>query len=158
MNGKREGSKFLPIRPRPLRSSLALTHMSAKLFCKIHSLHLFRMGLFCKMDVEHRTSNVQHRIKKPGKRRLRCRTLNDHFFFFSAVLILATKILIISSVSCKISFSSTGFLNSVFSFFPIQNSMLDVRCSMFIFFSSSWPKNNLALMALNPCPNGAFDR
>ena len=39
--------------------------------------------------------------------------------FFSAVLILATKILINSSVSSS---------------FPIQRSMLDVGCSMFIFF------------------------
>ncbi len=43
---------------------------------------------------------------------------------------------------------------SVSSSFHIQNSMLDVRCSMFIFFSkpSTVPrrKNNLALMGLRP--------
>jgi hypothetical protein len=51
-------------------------------------------------------------------------------------LILVTKILINSSVSCKTSSNSSGF--------PIQRSMLDVRCSMFIFspslsVSSSFP-------------------
>ena len=148
-----------------MRNNLALTPMSAKLFCKIHSLHLCRTGLFCKMNVQVSEDSdierpgkrrLRHRIKKPGKRRLRCRTLNDQMFLFSAVLILATKVLINSSVSCEISFSSTGFLNSVFHLFHSKFDVgvfayLDVRCSMFIFFSSSWPKYKLALTVLKPC-------
>jgi len=38
------------------------------------------------MNVEHRTSNVQHRMKK------HCRILNDYFILISAVLILVTNI------------------------------------------------------------------
>jgi hypothetical protein len=65
---------------------------------------------------ERRTSNVEHRMKKQipntdaQRRRLRRVTFNGYFCFFSAVLILVTKILINSSVSFKISFSSSDFL------------------------------------------------
>ncbi len=90
--------------------------------------------------------------------------------FFPAVLILVTKILINSSVSCKISFSSSGFLISgtrlisfnhlwvslsyfneilalVFVFhstFDVGRSMFDVGRSMFDvhFFQSLLGKNN----------------
>ncbi len=78
---------------------------------------------------ERRTSNIE-RPTSNEKTNIQYRTFNDYFCFFSAVLILVTKILINSSVS----FSSSGFLNSVSSAFPIKHSMLDVRCSMFIFF------------------------
>ncbi len=96
------------------------------------------------MNVEHRTSNVQHRIKK--------RTSNTEHSttprrgFFSAVLILVTKILINSSVHMSVSSS-----------FPIQRSMLDVRCSMFIFFQSLLGKNNLVLMLSSPLPLPTMD-
>ncbi len=94
------------------------------------------------MNVEHRTSNVQRRIKKPGKRRLRCRALNDYFLFFSAVLMLATKIIINSSVSSKISSNSFGlcklcsFIFSHSKFDVGVFAYLDVRCSMFISYCS----------------------
>ena len=68
------------------------------------------------MNVEHPTSNVQHRIKKQTSNTEHSTTPRRGFF--SAVLILVTKILINSSVSSS---------------FSIQHSMLDVRCSMFIF-------------------------
>ena len=93
---------------------------------------------------ERPTSNVQHRMKKQTPNTQHSTTRG----FFSAVLILVTKILINSSVSCKISFRSSGFLNSVFSSFPIQRSMLDVRCSMFIFSSPSWVETTTVEPAL----------
>ena len=46
-----------------------------------------------KMNIEHRTSNVQHRILKPQ--------IRIYLFLFSAVLILATNIFINSSVSAR---------------------------------------------------------
>ncbi len=56
---------------------------------------------------ERPTSNIE-RPTSNEKQNTRYRTFNDYFIFFSAVLILVTKILISSSVSCKISFSSSG--------------------------------------------------
>jgi len=53
---------------------------------------------------ERRTSNEKANIQY--------RTFKDYFCCFSAVLILVMKILISSSVSCKISFSSSDFLIS----------------------------------------------
>ena len=151
-------SGFIPIGSKRL---------SPKLFCKHSQVTFMPYGVILKMNVEHRTSNVQHRIKKqtsntdelvksrktpffviPAKagiqffqlvaefldsgfhrsddflRNHQYWTLNNYLYFFSAGLILVAKILINSSV-----FS-----------FSIQNSMLDVRCSMFIFFSRSWGK------------------
>jgi hypothetical protein len=70
---------------------------------------------------ERPTSNIE-RPTSNEKTNIQYRTFND--YFFSAVLIVVTKILINSSVSS----------------FSIQHSMLDVRCSMFIFFSPSWQK------------------
>jgi len=64
------------------------------------------------MNVEHRTSNVQRRTKKEYL------TLN-YFGFISVVLMFVTSILAGASVS---------------SLLPIQNSMLDVRCSTFIVY------------------------
>jgi hypothetical protein len=87
-------------------------------------------GLFCKMNVEHRTSNVQHRIKKQTSNTEHSTTPRRGFF--SAVLILVTKILINSSVS---SFSIQSRLG------VIGRSMFDVH-----FFQSLLRKNNLALM------------
>ncbi len=62
------------------------------------------------MNVEHRTSNVQHRIKKQTSNAEHSTTPRRGFF--SAVLILVTKISINSSVSCKISSNSSVFLIS----------------------------------------------
>ena len=129
------------------------------------------------MNVQHRTLNVERRImmslrssnysKIEWKTNIQYQTFNSYFFFFSAVLILATKNLINYSVSSKISSNSSGFLNngtfwisfnlnhhSLFNIgFFIHHWMLDVRCSTFIFFnkpSTVHPaqKNNLALMDL----------
>ena len=58
------------------------------------------------MNVEHRTSNIE------WKTNIKYRKFNTYFCFFSAVLILVTKILINSSVSFRTSFSSSGFLIS----------------------------------------------
>ncbi len=69
-------------------------------------MHLCHTGLFWKMNIEHRTSNIECKNKH------QYRTFNSYFCFFSAVLILVTKILINSSVSCKISSNSSGFLIS----------------------------------------------
>jgi hypothetical protein len=75
--------------------------------------------------------------------------------FFSAVLILVTKILTNSSVSCKISFSSSGFnywytLNKFYPSlgFPFSHSKFDVGRSMFDvhLFQPLPGKNNLTLM------------
>jgi hypothetical protein len=60
---------------------------------------------------ERRTSNVQHRMKKPGQRRPRYRTLNDYFTFFQVMCL---------------------FLH-LFTF-TIRRWTLDVQCSMFIPF------------------------
>ncbi len=60
---------------------------------------------------EHRTSNIE-RPTSNKKTNIQYRKFNDYFYFFSAVLILVTKILIKSSVFPKISFSSSGFLIS----------------------------------------------
>ena len=60
---------------------------------------------------ERPTSNIE-RPTSNEKTNTQYRTLNDYFCFFSAVLILVTKILINSSVSCKISSNSSGFLIS----------------------------------------------
>jgi len=60
---------------------------------------------------ERRTSNIE-RPTSNKKTNIQYWKLNDYFCFFSAVLILVTKILINSSVSFKISFSSSGFLIS----------------------------------------------
>ena len=98
------------------------------------SIHRFHL---CHMKDEHRTSND---------------------YFFSAVLILVTKILINFSVSCKISSNSSGLLingtrwisfNHLWvSLFPIQRWVLDVRCSMFNFFKVRSRQKNLTLI---PC-------
>ena len=73
----------------------------------------------------HLFSNIQYQ------------TLNDYFCSISAVLILVTEFLLNSSVS---------------SFFPIQHSMLDVRCSMFIFFQYAFhsPPAQNQLSAYDP--------
>ncbi len=63
------------------------------------------------LEDERRTSNIE-RPTSNEKTNIQYRIFNDYFYFFSAVLILVTKILINSSVSS----------------FSIQNSMLDVRC------------------------------
>jgi hypothetical protein len=44
--------------------------------------------------------------------KIRCRILNNYFFFFSAVLMLVTNILINSFVSSDISFSGSDFLTN----------------------------------------------
>jgi hypothetical protein len=98
-----------------------LGNISAKLFCKRSRVAFMPCGVVLKD--ERRTSNE--------KTNTQYQTFNSYFCFFSAVLILVTKILINSSVFCKISSNSSGFLNSVSSSFPIQRSMLDVRCSFF---------------------------
>jgi len=118
--------------------------ISAKLFCKCSYIAFMPYWLVSKD--ERRTSNVQRRMKTNTK----YRTFNSYFCFFSAVLILVTKILIHSSVSSKISFfmirtensnslSSRSYLCFVIFFlnhhslfkigFFIHHSMLDVRCS-----------------------------
>jgi len=91
---------------------------------------------------ERRTSNIE-RPTSNKKTNIQYRTFND--YFFSAVLILVTKILINSSVSCKISSNSSGFKLCFFMFF---HSTFDVGRSMFDvhFFQSVLGKNNLALM------------
>jgi len=101
------------------------------------------------MNVEHRTSNVQHRIKKQTSNTEHSTTPRRGFF--SAVLILVTKILINSSVSTKISSNSSGFK---LCFFIFSHSAFDVGRSMFDvhFFQSVLGKNNLALMAQTPLP------
>ena len=68
-----------------------------------------RCSFFSVRPVQKQTSNTEHST-----------TISFQPSGPEAVLILVTKILINSSVS---------------SCFPIQHSMLDVRCSMFIFFS-----------------------
>jgi hypothetical protein len=107
--------------------------------------------MFCesKRNVEHRTSNVENRIVRSLRSaikfhlfsKIQCQTLNDYFCFFSAVLIVVTKILINFSVSSS---------------FPIQYSMLDVRCSMFIFFSNPSMSQNLASSRLSNLNCGHF--
>jgi hypothetical protein len=74
-----------------------------------------------KTNIHYRTFNLS-RAPRPRATRLELvdksrgrkasRACYDYFCFFSAVLILVTKILINSSVSCKTSFSSSGFLMS----------------------------------------------
>jgi hypothetical protein len=44
--------------------NLSSNPISANLFCKRSQVAFKPSGLFCKMNVEHRTSNVQHRMKK----------------------------------------------------------------------------------------------
>ena len=72
--------------------------------------------------------SLRSAIKFHSLSKIRCRTLNEYFCFFSAVLIRVTKILIVCSVSSP---------------FPIQYSMLGVRCSFFM----AWPtlRSNLML-------------
>ena len=83
---------------------------------------------------ERRTSNIE-RPTSNKKTNIQYRTFNDYFYFFSAVLILVTKILINSSASCKISFSSSGFKLCFFMFphsiTPWRDWTFDVRCSFF---------------------------
>jgi len=62
-----------------------------------------------------------------------CRILSDYFRFFSAVLILVTKILFNSSVSCIISSNSSGFL--------ISGSLCWVSLSSFNEIRSLWIKS-----------------
>ena len=69
------------------------------------------VGLF----YEHRTSNIQRPTSNKKNH-----SIPNYFCFFSAVLMLTTKSLTNSSVS---------------SFLSIQNSMLDVGCSMFMGFT-----------------------
>ena len=71
---------------------------------------------------ERRTSNIE-RPTSNKKTNIQYRTFNDYFYFFSAVLILVTKILINSSVSCKISPNSPGFLISGTRFFPFSHAL-----------------------------------
>jgi len=87
---------------------------------------------------ERPTSNIE-RPTSNEKTDIQYQTFNDYFYFFSAVLILITKILINFSVSCKISFSSSGFKLCFFMFF---HSIFDVGRSMFDvhFFTPSWAK------------------
>ncbi len=83
--------------------------ISAKLFCKCSRVAFMPYGVVLKD--ERRTSNIERPTSNENTN-TQYRTFNSYFFFFSAVLILVTKILINSSVSCKISCSSSGFLMS----------------------------------------------
>jgi hypothetical protein len=85
------------------------TIISAKLFCKHSQVAFMPYGVVLKD--EHRTSNIE-RPTSNKKTNIQYLTFNDYFYFFSAVLILVTKIFIKSSVFPKISFSSSGFLIS----------------------------------------------
>ncbi len=100
--------------------------ISAKLLCKRSQVAFMPYRVVLKD--ERRTSNIE-RPTSNEKTNTQYTTFNSYSCFFSAVLILVTKILINSSVHMSVSSS-----------FPIQRSMLDVRCSMFIFFSSSLAK------------------
>jgi len=88
---------------------------------------------------EHRTSNVQRPTSNNDVASLRKLFFFFYYFcFFSAILMLLTKILINSSISSYVIrtayFSSLSFDSHVcFLCFPFQHSMLEVRCSMFIF-------------------------
>jgi len=63
-------------------------------------------GMEIRLNIEHRTSNAQRRMKKSVL------NLKDYFIFFSVVFMLVTNILINSSVSDKMSLRSSGFLIS----------------------------------------------
>ncbi len=105
--------------------------ISAKLFCKHSQVTFIPYGVVSKD--ERRTSNIE--LKKQTSNTKHSTTPRRGFF--SAVLILVTKILINSSVSCKISSNSSGFLingtrwisfNHLWvSLSPIQRSMFDVH-------------------------------
>ena len=129
-------TKILPGRFQPVGlTGRRAGPISAKLFCKRSQVTFMPYGIVLKD--ERRTSNIERPTSNEKQTSNTEHSTTPRRGFFSAVLILVTKILINSSVSSKISFSSSGFLKSVSSSFPIQHSMLDVRCSMFIFFSPS---------------------
>ena len=98
---------------------------------------------FNRLNIEHRTSNVEHRIMMSLRSsilfhffKIQYQTLNAYFFCF-----------VIFFLNCH-SLFKIGFF--------IQHSMLDVRCSMFIFFIKHSTifrlKNNLAFMRVHPHP------
>ncbi len=96
------------------------TPISAKLFCKHSQVTFMPYGVVLKD--ERRTSNIE-RPTSNKKTNVQYRTFSDYFYFFSAVLILVTKIFNKSSVSPKISFSSSGFK---LCFFMFSHSTFDV--------------------------------
>ncbi len=110
---------------------------------------------------EHRTSNIERPTSNEKQTPNTEHSTTPRRGFFSAVLILVTKILINSSVSFKISFSSSGFLISgtrwisfnhlwvslnsfieILALVFVFHSTFDVGRSMFDvhFFSPSWAK------------------
>ncbi len=81
--------------------------ISAKLFCKHSQVTFMPYGVVLKD--EHRTPNIERPTSNQKQTSNTEHSTTPRRSFFSVVLILVTNILIKSSVSCKISFSSSGF-------------------------------------------------
>ena len=88
--------------------------ISAKLFCKHSQVTFMPYGVVLKD--EHRTPNIERPTSNQKQTSNTEHSTTPRRSFFSAVLILVTKILINSSVSCKISSNSSGFKLCFFMF------------------------------------------